>query len=148
MVVAPFAVTLTMWTVKESALNEERVRGRDADLRTSLIVAFAQYVTKTRRLKKRTCGRLWEHPGRRQRTFEGDAHGQGPYISVQLLSAKRCSFEHCTSCCPSRDATMVVLTKKKKERQTQLTTPRKRSFDGRCQRRRQDVLSTPQFGGG
>ena len=62
MVVAPFAVTLTMWTVKENALNEERARGRDADLRTGFIVAFAQYVTKTRRLKKRTCGKLWGHP--------------------------------------------------------------------------------------
>ena len=51
MVVAPFAVTPTMCvTVKENALNEERV-GRDvdvrADLRTGFIVAFAQYVTKT-----------------------------------------------------------------------------------------------------
>ena len=45
---------------------------------------------------------------------------------VQLLSARRCTFEHCTSCCPSRDATMVVLTKKK--RQTPLTTPRKKIF--------------------
>ena len=35
--------------------------------------------------------------------------------SVQLLSARRRTFEHCTSCCPSRDATMVVLTKKKKK---------------------------------
>ena len=33
----------------------------------------------------------------------------------QLLSARRCTFEHCTSFCPSRDATMVVLTKKKKK---------------------------------
>ena len=33
--------------------------------------------------------------------------------SVQLLSARKCTFEHCTSCCPSRDARMVVLTKKK-----------------------------------
>ena len=52
MVVAPFAVTLTMCvTVKENALNEERVRGKDvdvrADLRTSFVVAFALYVTKT-----------------------------------------------------------------------------------------------------
>ena len=91
MVVAPFAVTLTMWTVKENALNEERARGRDADLRTGFIVAFAQYVSKTRRLKKRTCGKLWGNPGRRPRTFEGDA--QGPYISVQLLSARRCTFD-------------------------------------------------------
>ena len=36
--------------------------------------------------------------------------------SVQLLSARRCTFEHCTSCCPSRDATMVALTKKKKKK--------------------------------
>ena len=54
MVVAPFAVTLTMCvTVKENAviMNEERVRGRDVDvrvhLRTRFVVAFAQYVTKT-----------------------------------------------------------------------------------------------------
>ena len=36
--------------------------------------------------------------------------------SVQLLSScqvRRCTFEHCTSCCPSRDATMVALTEKK-----------------------------------
>ena len=38
--------------------------------------------------------------------------------SVQLLCARRCTFEHCTSCCPSRDATMVVLTKKKKKKKT------------------------------
>ena len=36
---------------------------------------------------------------------------QGPCMSsVQLLSVRRRTFEHCTSCCPSRDATMVVLT--------------------------------------
>ena len=38
--------------------------------------------------------------------------------------------------------------KKKKKRHTPLTTPRKRSFEGRCQRRKRDVLSRPQFGGG
>ena len=40
------------------------------------------------------------------------------------------------------------LTKKKKKSQTPLTTPRKRSFDGRCQRRRREILPRPQFGGG
>ena len=66
-------------TVEENALNEERVRGRDVDvrddLRTGFVVAFAQYMTKASRLKKRTCascGKLWGHPGRRPRTFEGD----------------------------------------------------------------------------
>ena len=83
----------------------------------AVVVAFAQCaVTKTWRLKKRTCGKLWARPGRRPRTFEGDA--QGPCMSsVQLLSScqiRRCTFEHCTSCCPSRDATMVALTEKKK----------------------------------
>ena len=29
------------------------------------------------------------------------------------LAARRCTFEHCTSCCPSRDGTVVALTKKK-----------------------------------
>ena len=29
------------------------------------------------------------------------------------LAARRCTFEHCTSCFPSRDVTMVALTKKK-----------------------------------
>ena len=115
MVVAPFPVTLTMCvTVKANAVNEEQVRGTDVDVRadTGFVVVFAQYVTKTSRHKKRTCGKLWGRPGRRPRTFEGDA--QGPCMSsVQLLSARRCTFEHCTSCCPSRDATMVVLTKKK-----------------------------------
>ena len=62
------------------------------------------------------------------------------------LAARRCTFEHCTSCCPSRDATMAALTEKKS--QTPLTTPRKRSLEGRCQRRKRDVLSSPQFGGG
>ena len=82
------------------------------------------YVTKTWRLKKRTCGKLWGRPARRPRTFEGDA--QGPCMSsVQLLSARRCTFEHCTSSCSSRDATMVVLNlkkkkKKKKKRQRRL----------------------------
>ena len=52
MIVAPFAVTLTMCvTVKENALNEERVRGRDVDIRADLrngsVVAFVQYVAKT-----------------------------------------------------------------------------------------------------
>ena len=117
-VAAPFPVTLPMCvTVKANALNVERVRGTDVDVRanTGFVVAFAQYVTKTWRLKKRTCGELWGRPARRQRTFEGDA--QGPCMSsVQLLSARRRTFEHCTSCCPSRDATMVVLTKKKKKK--------------------------------
>ena len=57
---------------------------------------------------------------------------QGPCTSsVQLLSARRRTFEHCTSCCPSRDATMVVLTKKKKQKKhakRRFTTPRKRSL--------------------
>ena len=106
-------------------------------------------VTKTWRLKKSTCGKLWGRPARRPRTFERDA--QGPCMSsVQLLSARRRSFEHCTSCCPSRDATMVILPKKKKKKnlQTPLTSPRKTSFEGRCQRWKRDVLSSPQFGGG
>ena len=52
MVVAPFPVTLTMCvTVKANALNEERVRGTDR-MSTfvstpAVVVAFAQYVTKT-----------------------------------------------------------------------------------------------------
>ena len=62
------------------------------------------------------------------------------------LAARSCTFEHCTSCFPSRDATMVALTnKKKKKRQTPLTTPPNRSFEGRCQRRKRDVLSSPQL---
>ena len=120
-VAAPFPVTLTMCvtacTVKANVLNEDRVRGTDVDVRanTGFVVAFAQYVTKTgNALKKRTCGKLWGRPARRQRTFEGDA--QGPCMSsVQLLSARRRTFEHCTSCFPSRNATMVVLTKKKSQ---------------------------------
>ena len=37
--------------------------------------------------------------------------------SVQLFSVRRCTFEHCTSrCCPSRDATMVALTEKRKKK--------------------------------
>ena len=123
-VVAPIPVTLTMCvTVEANALNEERVRGTHVDVRanTGFVVAFAQYVTKTWRLKKRTCGKLWGRPARRPRTFEGDAHG--PCMSsVQLLSARRRTFEHCTSCCSSGDATMVVL--KKKKTPTPLTTPR------------------------
>ena len=146
-VVAPFPVTLTMCvTVKANALNEEQMSTFVPT--QAVVVAFAQYVTKTWRLKKRTCGKLWGRPGRSPRTFEGDA--QGPCMSsLQLFSARRCTFEHCTShCCLSRDATMVALTEKKKKRQTPLTTPRKRSFEGRCQRRKRDVLSSPQFGGG
>ena len=54
-------------------------------------------------------------------TFERDA--QGPYISVQLLSARRCTFEHCTSCCPSRDATMVVLRTKEKKKKKKKKNP-------------------------
>ena len=53
MVVALFAVLVTLTrcvtAVKANALNEERVRGTDADVRadTGFVVAFAQYVTKT-----------------------------------------------------------------------------------------------------
>ena len=50
MVVVAFPVTLTMCvTVKANVLNEERVRGTDADVHahTGFVVAFAQYVTKT-----------------------------------------------------------------------------------------------------
>ena len=52
MVAAPFPMTLTMCTcvtVKANALNEERVRGTDVDVRanTGFVVAFAQFVTKT-----------------------------------------------------------------------------------------------------
>ena len=126
-VAAPFPVTLTMCvTVKANALNEERVRGTDVDVRANagFVVAFAQYVTKTWRLKNRTCGKLWgrRRPARRQRTFGGDA--QGPCMSsILLLSARRRTFEHCTSCCPSRDATMVVLTKKKKKKTPNAALP-------------------------
>ena len=77
-IVAPFPVTLTMCvTVKANALTEEQVRGTDVDVRadTGFVVAFAQYLTKTWRHKKRTCGKLWGRPGRRPRTFEGDAQG-------------------------------------------------------------------------
>ena len=80
-VAAPFPVTLTMCVtviMKANALNEERVRGTDVDVRanTGFVVAFAQYVTKTQwRLKKRTCGKLWGRPARRPRTLEGDAQG-------------------------------------------------------------------------
>ena len=35
-----------------------------------------------------------------------------------FLSAGRCTFENCTSCCPSRDTTMVVKMKKKAPAQT------------------------------
>ena len=50
MVVAPFPVTLKKCvTVKANALNEERVRGTDVDVRanTGFVVAFTQYLTKT-----------------------------------------------------------------------------------------------------
>ena len=107
----------------------------------AVVVAFAQYaVTKTWRLKKRTCGKLWGRPGRRPRTFEGDA--QGPCMSsVQLLSS--CQKVHFW-------ALHILLSiqrcdngssNEKKKRQTPLTTPRKRSFESRCQRRKRDVLS-------
>ena len=42
-----------------------------------------------------------------------DVRRRRSYMSVQLLSARRCTFEHCTCCCPPRNATMVVLMKKK-----------------------------------
>ena len=44
-------------TVKENALNEERVRGRDVDvrvdLRTRFVVAFAQHAVRDKDLKTR-----------------------------------------------------------------------------------------------
>ena len=45
-VVAPLTMCVT---VKANALNEERARGTDVDVRanTGFVVAFAQYVTKT-----------------------------------------------------------------------------------------------------
>ena len=132
-VVAPTPVTLTMCvTVKANALNEERVHGTDRCRRSCRHRPLLWHSHSTwQRLeklktqethrygqikkKKKSCGKLWGRPGRRPRTFEGD--GQGPcMLSVQLFSARRCTFEHCTSCCcPSRDATMVALTEKKKK---------------------------------
>ena len=50
MVVAPFPVTLTMCvTVKANALNEERFEERMSTFvpTPAVVVAFAQYVTKT-----------------------------------------------------------------------------------------------------
>ena len=131
-------------------------RETDVDVRanTGFVVAFALYVTKTWRLKKRTCGKLYVGTSSSE-TADVRRRRSGPlHVVSQLLSSnsRRRTFEHCTSCCPSRDATMVVLTKKKKKKkkkgQTPLTTPRKRSFEGRCQRWKWDVLSSPQFGGG
>ena len=121
-VVAPFPVTLTMCvTVKANALNEERVRETDVDVRadTGFVLAFAQYMTNTWRLKKRTCGKLWGRPGRRSR---------------------RCTFEHCTSCCPSKDATMVVLTKKNAKRRLPLHKKDLLRVGAKCRKR--DVLSS------
>ena len=43
--------------------------------------------------------------------------------AVQFLSARRCTFEHCTSCCPSRDTTRVFPVKKnERQHKTPLTT--------------------------
>ena len=75
-VAASFAVTLTMCvTVKANALKEERVRGRDvhADLQTGFFMSYShQLVTRTRILK---------------------VDVQGPYMSVQFLSARRCTLK-------------------------------------------------------
>ena len=91
-VAAPFPVTLTMCvTVKANVQNEERMSTFVPT--PAVVVAFARYVTKTWRLKKRTSGELWGRPGRRPRTLEFEGDAQGPCMSsVQLLSARRCTF--------------------------------------------------------
>ena len=96
-------------------------------------------MTKTSRLRRRTCGSV-DTPGipHVQRRCSGPLH-----MSVQFRSAGRCTFENCTSCCPSRETTMVVSAKKKRSASTntQLTTSRRGSFHGRTQSRRRNVLA-------
>ena len=130
-VAAPFPVTLTMCvTVKANVLNEERM---STFVPTPALLWHShrtwQRLEDSRNALVVSCGEV-QLAARRQRTFEGDA--QGPCMSsVQLLSARRRTFEHCTSCCPSRDAAMVVLTKKKKKKsQTPLYHSTKKIFWG------------------
>ena len=111
--VAPFAVTLTMCvTVKANAQKEDQVWGEDvhADLWVALLCGIGtgwwQRLEDSRRNALVGTSRI-------PRTFEGGVRIQSPCMSVQFLSARRCAFEHCPSCCPSRDMTMVVQMKKK-----------------------------------
>ena len=92
-VVAPFPVTLTICvTVKANALHERGTSSRNGCRRSCrhrplLWHSHSTWQSRTWRLKKRTCGKLWGRPGRRPRTFEGDAQGLC-MSSVQLLSAR------------------------------------------------------------
>ena len=82
---------------------------------------------------------LWRHlgyPGHLKETFGA------PYMSVHFLAARRCTFEHCTSCCPSLRHGIGNSDEKTEERQPKmpLTISWKGSFDGRLQNRWQNDL--------
>ena len=106
-IAAPFAVTLTMCvTVKGNALTEEWVGGMSVPTcRPALLCDIC--TSRWQRLED--SGNALVETSSIHRTFEGEV--QGPYMSVQFLSVRRCTFEHCTFCCPSRDMTTVILTK-------------------------------------
>ena len=116
-VVAPFPVTLTMCvTVKANALNEERM---STFVPTPALLWHShstwQRLEDSRNALVVSCGDVQlGDSGRSKETL------RALHVVGQLLPARRRTFEHCTSCCPSRDATMVVLTKKKKNAKRRL----------------------------
>ena len=81
------------------------------------VVAFAQYVTRLEDSKNAVVVRFGD--------VQAGDHGHSKEALRALTcwfssSVKRCIFEHCTSRCPSRDATMLVPTKKKKDSKRRL----------------------------
>ena len=102
--------------VKEASLRKPKTElgcPCRQDLRTGFVLWHPhQWVTKTSRQDSEDAplGLSIPWPGypARSRRCSGPLH-----MSVQFLSAGRCTFENCPSCCPSRDTMMVVPTKKK-----------------------------------
>ena len=104
----------TYVTVKANALKEASSRKgcpcrQDLQAHWLCFVASAPVGDKDFKTQKT---HLWVcrypgYPARSKEMFRALA-----YVG-SVLSAGRCPFENCTSCCPSRDTTMVVPTKKK-----------------------------------
>ena len=121
-VVAPFPVTLTMCvTVKANALNEERVRGTDVDVRADTgRCCGIRTVRSDKDLKTQETRALVVSCGDVQVGDRGRSKETLRALACRRFSsspaARRCTFKHCTSCWPSRDATMVALTEKKAKR--------------------------------
>ena len=110
-------------TVKANALNslnEERVRGTDVDVRADTGRCCGILTVRDKDLKTQrnalvvSCGHVQVGDrGRSKETLRA--------LACRRFSSPVCQkvhfyFEHCTSCCPSREAPMVAPTEKKKKK--------------------------------